>query len=65
MTKIKSVEWMDRPRANRLASVMWPGLADEDAKRDMTNLSRQEGKVSPLERPGGKSEWTKRSKSSW
>jgi hypothetical protein len=63
MTKMKSVEWMDRPRMNRLASVMYPNLADDEAKRDMANLSRQEGKLSPLQRD---SEGTKqRRKSSW
>jgi hypothetical protein len=65
MTKMKPVEWHERPRMNRLASVMWPSLADEQAKLDMDYLSKQEGKLSPLQRPGVNSENTKGRKSSW
>jgi hypothetical protein len=52
-TKMKPVAWMERPRANRLASIMWPGLADEQARREMDYLSKQEGKRSPVEVRGG------------
>jgi hypothetical protein len=63
MTIMKRVEWMDRPRANRLASVMYPNLADEQAKRDMEILSRQESKLSPTQRAGSHGKQGR--KSSW
>ena len=58
-TKMKPVSWMERPRANRLASIMYPGLADEQARRDMDYLSKQEGKRSPVELRGGTPKPTK------
>ena len=58
-TKMKIPSWMERPRANRLASIIWPGLADEQARRDMDYLSKQEGKRSPTELRGGQSKPTK------
>jgi hypothetical protein len=63
MTKMKTPTWHERPRANRLASIMYPGLADEEAKRQMDYFARQEGKVSPMSRAGFKSEQPK--KRSW
>jgi hypothetical protein len=59
MTKMKTPSWHERSRANRLASIMWPGLADEQAKRDMDYYAKLDGKVSPLQRAGFKSEWPK------
>ena len=50
----KPIAWHDRPRMNRLASVMYPELADAEAKRDMAFYARQEGRRSPLERVGKK-----------
>lgn len=64
MTKIKPVAWHERPRANRLASIMYPGLADEQAKRDMDYFAKLEGKVSPLQRGSFKSERPKQ-RSKW
>jgi hypothetical protein len=55
--KMKPVAWHERPRSNRLASIMYPGLADEQAKRDMDYYAKLEGKVSPLQRGGSKSKW--------
>jgi hypothetical protein len=49
MTKMKPVAWHQRPRSNRLASILYPGLADEQAKRDMAYYAAQEGKQSPME----------------
>jgi len=52
-TKMKPVAWHERPRINRLASILYPGLADDQAKRDMERFSRQEGKHSPMDMRGG------------
>jgi hypothetical protein len=52
-TKMKPVSWHERPRANRLASIMYPGLADEQAQREMEYFAKQEGKRSPVEMRGG------------
>jgi hypothetical protein len=59
MVKIKDVTWHERSRANRLASIMYPGLADEQAKRDMDYFAGQEAKRSPNQRVGFKSEQPK------
>ena len=53
MTKMKPIAWHERPRMNRLASVMYPGLADEQAKREMDYYAKQEGKRSPTQVRGG------------
>jgi hypothetical protein len=58
-TKMRPVTWHERSRANRLASVMYPGLADPEARRDMDYFAKQEGKRSPLSRSGSKSEQPK------
>jgi hypothetical protein len=38
---------------NRIASIMYPGLADEQAQREMEYYARQEGKQSPMQVSGG------------
>jgi hypothetical protein len=58
-TKMRPVTWHERSRANRLASIMYPGLADEQAKRDMDYFAKLEGKLSPLQRGSFKSEQPK------
>jgi hypothetical protein len=52
-TKMKPVTWHQRPRMNRIASIMYPGLADEQAQREMEYYFRQEGKQSPMQVRGG------------
>ena len=52
-TKMKPVAWHERPRSNRLASIMYPSLADDQAKRDMEYFARQDGKSSPMDMRGG------------
>lgn len=52
-TKMKPVKWHERPRANRLASIIYPSLADEQARREMDYYSRLEGKQSPTQIRGG------------
>jgi hypothetical protein len=49
MAKLKNVAWHDRPRIERLAAVMYPQLADEQAQREMAYYSRLEGKQSPID----------------
>jgi hypothetical protein len=53
MVKMKPVSWHERPRINRIASILYPHLADDQAKRDMEYYARQEGKRSPLAVRGG------------
>jgi hypothetical protein len=52
-TKMRPVSWHQRPRMNRLASIIYPSLADDQAKRDMAYYSRLEGKRSPMDLRGG------------
>jgi hypothetical protein len=52
-TKMKPVTWHQRPRMNRIASIMYPALADEQAQREMEYYARQEGKRSPMTMRGG------------
>jgi len=49
MAKLKNVAWHDRPRMERLAAVMYPHLADEQAQREMAYYSRLEKKRSPID----------------
>ena len=58
-TKMKIPTWQERPRTNRLASIIWPNLADEEARRDLDRLSKAEGKRSPVELRGGQTKPTK------
>jgi hypothetical protein len=44
-------EWAGRTRISKLASVLYPGLADEDTRRQMAELARGEGKKPPAVRP--------------
>jgi hypothetical protein len=37
-------DWSSRTRLSKLASVLYPGLADEDTRRQMAELARGEGK---------------------
>ena len=43
--------WSERTRMSKLASVLYPGLADEDTRRQMTELARGEGKRPPATQP--------------
>jgi hypothetical protein len=52
-TKMKPVTWHQRPRMNRIAAIMYPSLADEQAQREMEYYARQEGKRSPMDMRGG------------
>jgi len=60
--KTKPVAWHERPRINRLASILYPSLADDQAKRDMEFYAAQEGKRSPTQVRGGTVNREKRSK---
>jgi hypothetical protein len=53
MAKMKPVAWHQRPRIERLAAIMYPNLADEQAKREMAYYSAQEGKQNPMQVRGG------------
>jgi hypothetical protein len=44
-------DWSSRTRLSKLASVLYPGLADEDTRRQMTELARGEGKRPPAQQP--------------
>ena len=45
----RSIDWHDLSRHSRLARVMYPHLTDPESQRDMAQLSRNEGKKSPLQ----------------
>jgi len=49
MSKMRPVRWHDRPRMERLAAVMYPHLADEQAQQEMAYYSRLESKRSPVD----------------
>jgi hypothetical protein len=49
MTIMKKVDWHELPRQTRLAHVMFPNLSDAETQRDLAELSRNEGKKSPLQ----------------
>jgi hypothetical protein len=46
---IKRVPWEKRDRQFKLASVLWPNLADAGTRKEMDEISAREGKVSPSE----------------
>ena len=50
-TKMKPMAWHERPRMNRIASIMYPSLADPDAQRDMAYYSKLEGRQPPVGLP--------------
>jgi hypothetical protein len=47
--RMKPVSWFERPRSNRLASILWPNLADQQAQREMAEITAAEGKKSPMQ----------------
>jgi hypothetical protein len=52
-TRMKPVSWHERPRMNRIASIMYPGLADPQAQNEMDYFAKQDGKRSPVDLRGG------------
>ena len=40
-------DWWARSRLNRLGSILYPSLADEATRREMTEIARREGKRPP------------------
>jgi hypothetical protein len=48
--KLRNQTWHQLPRSSRLANLMYPGLADEQTKRNMLDVAQQEGKREGLER---------------
>ena len=47
---MRKEDWHSRPRLERLANVMYPGLADDATRKEMLSLAANEGKQSGLER---------------
>ena len=43
-TKMKDVGWFAKPRAERLAQVLYPHLSDQPAQRQMLETAAVEGK---------------------
>jgi len=64
MAQLKRDTWNKRTRMSRLASVLYPHLADEETRREMKALARREGKRAPQEvkPPGYVGPWSKRGK---
>jgi hypothetical protein len=52
-TKMKQPVWHQRPRIERLAAILYPGLADDQARRDMNYFAALEKKQSPVAVRGG------------
>jgi hypothetical protein len=50
MTKLKNVSWATLPRQSKLAAVLYPQLVPPEIQREMVEISRAEGKRSPLDR---------------
>jgi hypothetical protein len=50
MAPLKGITWAQRDRNSKLASVMWPDLADAETQKEMEAISAREGKVSPTKR---------------
>jgi hypothetical protein len=49
--KLKERTWRQLTRDERVASVMYPELAEEARRKEMDQISRGEGKQSPTQRP--------------
>jgi hypothetical protein len=47
---LKKEDWHSRPRAERLANVLYPHLAPPETQREMVNLAAVENKRGGLER---------------
>jgi hypothetical protein len=47
MAKLKQLSWHQRTRTERAANVMFPHLSDEETKKQMATLSRNENKQAP------------------
>jgi hypothetical protein len=50
MAELKNMPWQQRDRNSKLASVLYPDLADEDTRKQMDEISAREGKRSPTKR---------------
>jgi len=44
-------DWWSRTRLNRLASILYPSLADEATRREMREIAAREGKRAPTSQP--------------
>lgn len=47
MTKLKNQGWFEQPRQSLLANVLYPHLADDTTRREMTSILAREGKKLP------------------
>ena len=45
---VKKVDWDNRDRMSKLASVMYPNLSDPETQREMLSLAQAEGKQAAL-----------------
>jgi len=50
MTKMKHRSWHSRDRQSKLASVLWPSLADRETRAEMDQIAKAEGRRSPTQR---------------
>ena len=49
-TRMRAVGWFEKPRAERLAAVLYPHLSDAQSQCDMLTTSQVENKRAGLER---------------
>jgi hypothetical protein len=47
--ELKAQTWKDLPRDTKLASVLYPGLATPEVRKEMDALAKSEGKKSPTQ----------------
>jgi hypothetical protein len=47
MTKLKQQDWHSRDREFKLASVLYPHLADPETRAEMKEISKAEGRKPP------------------
>jgi hypothetical protein len=48
---MRTDDWSSRTRLSKLASVLYPHLADEATRKQMIELARGEGKRPPAQQP--------------
>jgi hypothetical protein len=44
-------KWSDKTRSEKLANILYPSLANEATRKEMTQLSANEGKKAPTATP--------------
>jgi hypothetical protein len=51
MTKLRERTWSELSRQERVASVLYPQMAEETRRKEMTEISAKNGKKAPYQEP--------------